>query len=64
MTRALAAVPVVLLASASLVGCSVSPAERAATEKAWEERDAQRAAECAQKRGRWIAGTCTYGGGA
>ena len=42
-------------------GCAMSPEERAATEKAWAERDRQRAAECAQFGGRYFAGTCLYG---
>jgi len=53
-----------VLACASLAGCAETAAERAATEQAWQQRDAERAAECAQKRGRWVAGGCVFGGGA
>ena len=49
--------------AAGAVGCAMSPAEREATTRAWVDRDAERARECAQKRGRWIAGACVFGGG-
>jgi hypothetical protein len=61
-TRAL--VVSVALCLAALDGCATSPAHREAAQKAWAERDAERAAECARTRGRFIAGACVYGGGA
>ncbi len=51
----------VLLAGV-LLGCAMSPAEREATERAWAARDAERARECDQRGGRWIAGGCTFKG--
>jgi hypothetical protein len=51
----------VVLAVASLSqGCAMSPADRDATVRAWEARDAERARECP---GRFIAGGCVGGGG-
>jgi len=47
----------------TLLGCAISPAERDATVRAWAERDAERARECAQARGAWVAGGCIRGGG-
>ena len=52
-----------LLAGAILVGCAVSPADRQATEQAWATRDKERASECAQRGGQWVAGGCIRGGG-
>ncbi len=46
-----------------VVACAVSPEERAATERAWAQRDAERAAECAQRGGRYISSSCLQGGG-
>ena len=53
-----------LLAGGAL-GCAITPTEKEAIRRAWEERDAERAAEC-QRAGRfWIAGGCIgLGGGA
>jgi hypothetical protein len=62
--RALAPLLAVCLAFIAAAGCATSPAEREAAQKAWAERDAQRAAECARNRGRFVAGACIYGGGA
>ena len=36
----------------------MTPEQRAATEKAWAERDHERAAECTQFGGRYYAGGC------
>ncbi|MET0851355.1 MAG: hypothetical protein ABW020_09525 [Candidatus Rokuibacteriota bacterium] len=52
----------VLAAATLLAGC-LSPAERAATERAWAERDRERAEECAQRGGRYISSSCIQGGG-
>ena len=46
-----------------LPGCAVSPEQQEAIRKAWAERDAERAQECAQRSGRWVAGGCVFGGG-
>jgi len=62
-TRAVVA-SVALCLAAVLEGCATSPADRDAAQKAWAERDAERAAECARTRGRFVAGACVYGGGA
>jgi outer membrane biogenesis lipoprotein LolB len=56
------AVLLVLAATTLLAGC-LSPAERAATERAWAERDRERAEECAQRGGRYISSSCIQGGG-
>jgi len=45
-----------------VVACAISPEERAATERAWAQRDAERAAECAQRGGRYISSSCLQGG--
>jgi hypothetical protein len=50
-------------AAGAILGCAVSPEQREATERAWAERDADRARECGQKGGRWLAGGCVRGGG-
>jgi hypothetical protein len=57
--RRRAAALVALLVATTAVGCNVSPEQRAATERAWAERDAARAREC---HGRFVAGGCVYGG--
>ena len=46
-----------------LAACAISPEERAATERAWAQRDAERAAECSQRGGRYISSSCIQGGG-
>lgn len=51
-----------VLAIALLAGCAVSPADRASTLEAWEKRDEERARECQRQRGRYIAGSCSFGG--
>jgi hypothetical protein len=51
------------LLGGALLGCAISPAQQEATRQAWAERDAERARECAQRNGRWIAGGCVFGGG-
>ena len=53
---------VVLAAAAFAAGC-LSPAQREATERAWAERDRERAEECAQRGGRYISSSCIQGGG-
>jgi hypothetical protein len=50
------------LMSALFAGCAVSPAQVEATRQAWAERDAERARECRQKGGSWMAGGCIFGG--
>ena len=45
-----------------LAACTVSPEQREATERAWAQRDAERAAECAQRGGRYISSSCLQGG--
>jgi hypothetical protein len=46
-----------------LTGCAPqSPEERAASAKAWAARDAERAAECSQRGGRYIGSSCQEGG--
>ncbi len=52
----------VCLATATLGGCAMSAGDQQAAQKAWAERDAERAAECARGRGRFVAGGCIYGG--
>jgi hypothetical protein len=51
------------LAGGIALGCSVTPAQREAITGAWAERDAERARECEQRRGKWIAGGCVFGPG-
>ncbi len=52
-----------VLLGVGLLGCVLSPAEQEATHRAWAERDVERARECQQKRGAFIAGGCVSGGG-
>ena len=52
-----------LLASAALLAGCISPEQRAATERAWAERDRERAEECTQRGGRYISSSCIQGGG-
>jgi len=53
-----------ILLGESLLGCALSPAEQAATRRAWADRDAERERECRQAgQGRWVAGGCILGGG-
>ena len=47
----------------ALQGCSVSPAQEEAIRQAWEEKDAQRAAECRRAGRGFVAGGCGGGGG-
>jgi len=49
------------LAGAAVVGC-MTPAQQEATREAWAARDAERARECQQARGRFVAGGCVFGG--
>ena len=44
------AVVALILAAVSLAACSITPAQREATERAWSERDRERAQECARIR--------------
>ena len=48
MTPVLQAVLGGMLLVGALSGCSVSPAQQDAIRQAWEERDAERARECAR----------------
>jgi hypothetical protein len=50
-----------LLVAGILQGCSISPARQEEIRKAWEERDAERAAERAREC--QLAGHCGSGGG-
>jgi len=53
-----------VVALALLAGCaSYTPEQREAIEKAWAERDRERAAECAQRGGRYISSSCVGFGG-
>jgi len=51
-----------LLLAGTLPGCATSPAEQDAIRRAWEERDAERAAECRRAGGGFVAGGCVRGG--
>jgi hypothetical protein len=51
-----------MLLAMSLLGCAMSPADRAAAEKAWQERDDERALECARRGLGFVAGGCARGG--
>ena len=51
------------LAAMAQQGCSVSPAEQDAIRRAWEERDAERAAECRRAGRGFVAGGCSGPGG-
>ena len=57
---ALSALLVGLLVAGTLQGCSISPARQEEIRKAWEERDAERAAERAREC--QLAGHCGSGG--
>jgi hypothetical protein len=60
-----AALLVGALLASSTFGCAMSPADRAATERAWAERDAERAQECMRRGLGFAAGGCIrLGGGA
>ena len=48
---------------ALLAACAIDPAQREATERAWAERDRERAAECAQRGGRYLSSSCLQGSG-
>ncbi len=50
-----------LLVAGILQGCSISPARQEEIRKAWEKRDAERAAERAREC--QLAGHCGSGGG-
>jgi hypothetical protein len=52
-----------LLVGLGLPGCQVSPAQQEAISQGWAERDAERARECRQRRGAFVAGACVFGGG-
>lgn len=52
-----------LLLVGALQGCSVSPAQQDAIRQAWQEKDAERAAECRRAGRGFVAGGCTGGGG-
>ena len=59
----LAAVLAGALWSGFLHGCSISPAEQDAIRRAWDARDAERAAECRRAGRGFVAGGCAGGGG-
>jgi hypothetical protein len=63
MKRVSLAILTGILAVGTVAGWAVSPEQREATVKTWAERDAERARECAQARGSWIAGGRIRGGG-
>lgn len=63
LARLVGAIVLAALAGGGLGGCSVTPAEQEAIRRAWEEREAERARECRQARGGFIAGACVFGGG-
>jgi len=44
-------------------GCSVTPEQRAATERAWAERNEERRAECARQGLPYFNGACISRGG-
>ncbi|HEV8438420.1 MAG TPA: hypothetical protein VGT40_10030 [Methylomirabilota bacterium] len=46
-----------------LWGCAISPEQREETIRVWAERDAERARECVQRGGGWVAAGCIRGGG-
>jgi len=50
------------LGASALAGCGITPAQEQAIRDAWAERDAERARECQQARGRFVAGGCVFGG--
>ena len=53
----------VVAAVTTLAACSYTPAQREAIERAWAERDEERARECAQRGlGYRSGGGCTGGG--
>jgi hypothetical protein len=52
-----------LLLVGALQGCSVSPGQQEAIRQAWQEKDAERAAECRRAGRGFVAGGCTGGGG-
>ena len=56
-TKRRVVVTLVVLAALA-VGCSVTPEQRAATERAWAEREAERRAECERQGLRYFSGTC------
>ena len=49
---------IAIIAAPLLAGCAMTPEQRAATEKAWAERDREHAAECASKGMLYMSGTC------
>jgi hypothetical protein len=52
----------ILLLTAILSACSVSPTDQQGIRDAWAARDAQRAAECRRKNVGYAAGGCVAGG--
>jgi hypothetical protein len=52
------------MAVAALAGlvmaCASSPAAREAARLAWDDRDSERAQECARLGGRWLTEGCSY----
>jgi hypothetical protein len=61
MTSRILGILVGLLLCGIVQGCSISPAQQEEIRKAWEERDAERAAERAREC--QLAGHCGGGGG-
>ncbi len=54
---------ITVLVASALPACSVSPAQQEAIQRAWAERDAERAQECLRRGLRIVAGNCTGNGG-
>ena len=61
--RRAGAIALTALLAGGLAACATTPAERESIRRAWDERDAERARECRQARGGFIAGACVFGGG-
>jgi len=61
MTQLRIAVLIGLLAG-GVIGCAITPAEQEGIRRAWEQRDAERAAECRRAGLYWAAGGCIGGG--
>jgi len=57
--RAMRTVVALVVLVASLSGCAPqSPEQRAATERAWAEREEERRSECARQGLRYFGGSC------
>ena len=62
MSRVLCLAIAAGLLGGSTAGCNVSPAQRAAIQRAWAEHDAEVAAECRRNGVGFAAGGCVAGG--